>query len=153
MHARTSTTIALVLAAAAVALAKAPAENMTGKKQHAMMNCPSAVAGATTTVVDRKDGVELRVRGKSSAVQAEIRRRAYRQGEVALQTNRGALEHTGTGTGSGKFGFCPGMIEDTRVEVDDTPDGAILTVRAKEPSEVARLQKLTRARADALRSR
>jgi hypothetical protein len=63
-----------------------------------------------------------------------------------MQSARGAIEHTGGGTGSGKFGFCPGMIQGTRVAVDDLPDGARMTVRAESESQARSLQKMTRAR-------
>jgi hypothetical protein len=68
------------------------------------------------------------------------------QENVGLQSARGAIEHTGGGTGSGKYGFCPGMIEGTRVAVDELPDGARLTVRAASEPQVRSLQKMTHER-------
>jgi hypothetical protein len=147
MPSRLSVPIALTLVCSTAAFAT---ESMTGKKERGMVNCPSAVAGAKTSVFDRKDGVEVRVSALAPAARAEIHRRAEVQARLGLQTERGALEHTGTGTGSGKYGFCPGIMEDTRVEVDETADGARLIVRAKDPTAVKRLQKLTHQRANAL---
>jgi len=128
-------------------------ENMSGKRELHMANCPSAVAGAATTVVDLADGVELTVTARDEWAQQEIRRRAQTQGEVAWQPERGAIEHTGLGTGTGRFGFCPGMLEGTTVDSELLPNGARITVRADRPSQIARLKQTTRERLEALRKR
>lgn len=144
--------LSLVCAAPAVAKDKGAAgENMTGQREHAMANCPSAVQGANTTVVNRKDGVDVLVTARDPAAQQEIRRRARVQQKVAWQPERGAIEHTGGGTGSGKFGYCPGLIQNTKLEIADTSDGARLTVHAASKEDVPRLQRQTRARAAALK--
>lgn len=146
---RTTTTMvaASLLALTSIANAENPAsDEMTGKKERQMAHCPSAVAKSTTTVRDTKSGVIVTVTAVDSAAREEVRRRAHMQETVAMQPDRGAIEHTGGGTGSGKYGFCPGMIEGTRVAVDDLPDGVRLTVRAASQSEVRSLQKTTRER-------
>ena len=143
----TALAAASLLALGGVAAAKNPArEGMTGKKEHQMANCPSAVPNAKTAVRDTKDGVVVTVTAADPTAREEVQRRAHRQEEVAMQSARGAIEHTGTGTGSGKFGFCPGMIEGTHVAVDDVPDGARMTVRATSEAQARSLQKMTRAR-------
>ena len=146
----TMTGAALLLSVfGSVAVAKnTSSEDMTGKKEHQMANCPSAVPGAKTAIEDRKDGVAVTVTAPAGdrAAQAEIRRRAHTQLEVGMQPERGAIEHTGHGTGSGKFGYCPGMVQGTRVAVDDVPDGARLTVRATSEPQARSLQKMTRER-------
>lgn len=146
---------ALSLVCAAPALAKekgaAANANMTGQREHQMANCPSAVRGATTTVVNRKDGVEVLVTAKDPQAQQEIRRRARVQQTVAWQPERGAIEHTGGGTGSGKFGYCPGLVQNTRLDIADTPDGAKLTVHAASVEDVPRLQTQTKERAQSLK--
>ncbi len=143
-----------VLSVGGVALAtakEATKENMTGQKEHRMANCPSAVQGATTKVVDTRDGVEVQVAAHDPAAQAEIRRRARVQQNVAGQPERGAIEHTGGGTGSGKYGYCPGLIQNTKLQIKDTPEGATLRVFATSKEDVPRLQQQTRARAAQLK--
>jgi hypothetical protein len=134
-----------------VALAKntsISAEDMTGHKERQMANCPSAVPGAKTAIDDRKDGVAVTVTAPpgDDAARDQIRRRAHKQLEVGMQPERGSIEHTGHGTGSGKFGYCPGLVQGTRVAVDDVPGGARLIVRATSEPQVQALQQMTRAR-------
>ena len=135
----------LLLGGAAGATSTTP-EDMSGKKERQMAQCPSAVPDAKTTVQDTKSGVIVTVTSREAQARDEIRRRARVQERVGLQPARGAIEHTGSGTGSGKFGYCPGMIQGTRVAVDDVPDGARLTVRAASASQVRSLQRMTHAR-------
>ncbi|MGZ3439421.1 MAG: hypothetical protein ACXVDD_07885, partial [Polyangia bacterium] len=87
-----------------VASAKETSEDMTGKKERQMAECPSAVPDAKTKVEDTKSGVVVSVTAADPAARDEIRRRARVQQNVGMQTQRGAIEHTGGGTGSGKFG-------------------------------------------------
>jgi TusA-related sulfurtransferase len=145
---RTTALIVLVLGGAAYA---DQARDMSGKQEQKMLQCPSSVRGATTSVVDLKDGVEVTVTAPDPATQEEIRRRARHQERIAMQSARGVIEHTGEGTGSGKFGYCPGMLQETRVSAEDVPGGTKLTVRADRPQQVHKLQKTTQKRAEALR--
>ena len=151
---RTAKTIAaalLPLLFGSVAVAKdTTGEDMSGKKERQMAHCPSAVPDAKTTAEDTKGGVIVTVTAAEPQAREEIRRRAHRQETIGLQPERGAIEHTGGGTGSGKFGFCPGMIEGTRVAVEDVPEGARLTVRAASSAQVRSLQATTRERVRAL---
>lgn len=131
----------------ATAGAKPPASpDMSGKQEHAMRNCPSTVAGASTTVEDRKDGVAVTVTAGDPIAVREIQRRAALQSTVAAQPARGAIEHTGEGTGSGRYGFCPGMVAGTLVTVDKLTDGARLVVRPRAQAEIATLQRSTHER-------
>ena len=151
--------VLLALSASAPALAEqaaheekeAAARDMTGKLERRMEHCPSAVPGSVTKIADRKDGVELTVTALDKTKQEEIRRRAHRQESISIQSARGAIEHTGEGTGSGQFGYCPGMIEGTHVTAMDVPEGARLTVQSAQPSQVKKLQRITKERAEALR--
>jgi hypothetical protein len=140
----------LALACSTAVAVFAGSDDRTGKREHAMANCPSAVLGATTTVRDHSDGVEVRIGAPNPTAQAEIRLRARHQGRVASQASRGSLEHTGQGTGSGRSGFCPGLLHDTRIDVEDTPDGARMTVHARNPLTTKHLQRLTHERLQAL---
>jgi hypothetical protein len=129
-------------------------EDMSGRRELAMEHCPSAVDGAITRVADLVDGVEVTVRAPHDPVaQQEIRRRVQYQLEIVDQPERGAIEHTGLGTGSGRFGFCPGMVEHTSLDVEWTTDGARMIIRADHAEDVPRLQKTTHKRARALAAR
>jgi TusA-related sulfurtransferase len=143
----------LLLAFSLPAAAKEPADadDQTGKKELSMMWCPSAVAGARTSIENTPNGVVVVVSARDPAAQDEIRRRARRQEEVTMQPERGMLEHTGLGTGSGRYGHCPGMLENTTLELVNTTDGVRMIVKASYMSDVELLQKTTRARAKALR--
>ena len=150
MWGRAVVTAALSLACAAPALAREQTENMTGARERQMANCPSAVPGASTRVINRGDGVAVVVTSDDPTAQQEIRRRARVQQKVAMQPERGAMEHTGTGTGSGKFGYCPGLVQNTRVQIEERPDGARLMVHAASSEGVRALQQQAHARAAAL---
>jgi hypothetical protein len=133
------------------ALAKGDRQNMTGKQEQGMEHCPSAVPGAKTTVNDVPGGVVVIVRAPDDQVaQQHIRTRVQYQLDAQAGPMRGALEHTGMGTGSGRYGFCPGMIENTKLEVEWLADGAKMTVRADKAEDVSRLQAATHKRARAL---
>jgi len=136
----------LLLAGGVAAANTTTGDDRTGKKEHDMLNCPSAVPHAKSAVEDIKDGVVVTVVSSDPEARREIQFRAHRQEEVAMQSARGSLEHTGAGTGSGKFGYCPGMIQGTRVAVEDVPSGARLTVRAASEPQVQLLQQMTRER-------
>ncbi len=119
-----------------------------------MEHCPSAVPHARTEVRDIPGGVELTVRAPDDAfAQQEIRRRVQFQMQISEQPERGSIEHTGMGTGSGDLGFCPGMNAGTSLEVSWLGDGATLTIKADKPGDVKRLQKSTHKRAKALAAR
>jgi hypothetical protein len=143
--------IASCFVATTVAFADDGARDMTGRKELAMQQCPSAVWNATTKVSDIPDGVTVTVSAADDLLaQQEIRRRVQFQIEIADLPERSAIEHTGLGTGSGRYGFCPGMMAGTSLAVKWLPNGAIMTIRADKAEDVARLQKSTHKRARAL---
>ena len=126
-------------------------EDMSGRRELQMSHCPSAVGGASTRVANIDGGVTVTVRAPLDPVaQTEIRRRVQYQLEVVDRPERGAIEHTGLGTGSGRYGFCPGMMERTSISVEWTTDGAKMIIRADRPENVRRLQTTTRRRARVL---
>jgi hypothetical protein len=130
-----------------VALATEPTDaNLSGKKERAMQLCPSAVPGAHTEARNVPQGVELVIKGNDESTRAEIRRRAQKQEEISQLAQRGSVEHTGLGTGSGQFGHCPGMLEDTDVKTTETPDGVKILVHARTDATATTLQKTTRER-------
>ena len=145
---------ALTIAGAAAARADRGDENMTGQRELQMASCPSAVRGAVTRVTDVPDGVVVAVRAPFDvAAQLEIKRRVQKQLELVDRPERGAIEHTGLGTGSGRYGFCPGMLERTSLSVEWTTDGAIMTIKPDRPAGVRRLQAITHRRARWLEAR
>ncbi len=148
----TRAVVVLAMLAAVPAFADPPrGSDMTGKKELRMANCPAAVAGASTDVANLPNGVIVTVRAPDDPIAAEeIRRRVRFQLEIVDQPERGAIEHTGVGTGSGRYGHCPGMLEETKFDVQWLSDGARMFVRADGPAEIARLQKSTRKRVAAL---
>jgi hypothetical protein len=142
--------IAMPLLVSLQALAEPPNRNdpdMTGKRELQMMQCPSAAPGAVTTVKTSKEGVELLVTAPTDWGRREVRRRAQQQQAMASQPARGHEEHTGQGTGSGLYGFCPGMMQGTKLTATDTDDGVRIVVVAGRRDQVAELQRTTRARA------
>jgi hypothetical protein len=144
---------ALVLWPVAARAKERSSADMSGKREQAMKNCPSAVPGASTQVINRKDGVEVTITANEPTATEEIRRRAKIQENVAAQPARGAIEHTGTGTGSGRYGFCPGGMQYTKLVASDVPGGVTLRIQAERPGDVAKLQKTSHQRAEALRVR
>jgi TusA-related sulfurtransferase len=142
----------LALFMTAPALAAPPPREMTGARERGMRNCPSTVAGAVTAVDDRPEGVLLRVTAPNPSAQAEIRKRAKRQANIAMQPARSSIEHTGEGTGSGEFGYCPGMQQGTVIHVDEIPAGAAIRVMARNPNGVRPLQRSTRSRVEQLQN-
>jgi hypothetical protein len=144
----------MLVGVAAVGTAAFADENMSGQRELIMSHCPSAVEGATTRVSDIAEGVIVTVRAPHDPIaQQEIRRRVQFQLEIVDQPERGAIEHTGLGTGSGRYGFCPGMLQQTSLDVEWLSDGAKMTIRADRAEDVPRLQSTTRKRARALAAR
>jgi hypothetical protein len=131
----------------AVSFNDVAATDMTGRRELQMMRCPSAAPGASTTVVRTRDGVKLIVTAPTEFGRSEIRRRAAAQQKLAARPARGREEHTGQGTGSGRYGFCPGMMQGTTLTVDETAGGATILVHARREAEVRELQRTTLARA------
>ena len=147
-------TAAVAALLAGAALADRGDENMTGRRELQMENCPSAVGGAVTRVTDIPAGVVVAVKAPLDPIaQMEVRRRVQKQLELVDRPERGAIEHTGLGTGSGRYGFCPGMLEHTSLSVEWTTDGAVMTIRADRAEDVKRLQSITHRRARALSAR
>ncbi len=127
--------------------------DMSGRRELAMLHCPSSAPGATTVVRDTRDGVELVVTAPDPFGRHEIRRRAEVQKSVAsARKTRGHDEHTGQGTGSGRYGYCPGVMQGTTVDVVDVAGGVRIAVRASDAGDVAELQRSTHARAARLQA-
>jgi hypothetical protein len=148
--------ISLVLAGGVVLAQREPPPavgarplDRTGTRPRAMANCPSLVPGATTVARNRRSGVELTIRAHDRTAAREIRRRARLQ--AALPPVAGPIQHTGTGTGGGAMGYCPVVHTDARVTVYPVRGGARVLLIARNPADVARLQRTVRDRTAALR--
>lgn len=122
-------------------------EGAEGAGAHRMMHCPSAVEGATTKVTNIKEGVVLAVTAKDPKIVAEIRERAKHALNVSAH-DAGGAEHTGEGTHHGEIGKCPIVFTGTTLEAKDLPDGTQITVKAKNPAEVASIQDTTKKRTE-----
>jgi hypothetical protein len=96
-----------------------------------MRTCPNAVPNAVTSIVDAPNGVELKVRGTSPEETRLIRERAKEL------VSRGAPPDE----------RCPASVPNAMLFVDDTKDGATITIKAKNPRDVPNLRKSVRARA------
>ena len=106
-----------------------PIGNMSGAKEHAMANCPAAVAGARTKVVFTDDGVALVITATARDAQDEIRKRAH--AHAALSEPSGRM-HSGTHGGPGRIGYCP-IVHTDRVVVTaiDVSGGAAIRMRVQ----------------------
>jgi hypothetical protein len=116
--------------------------------QGKMAHCPSAVTGATTTVKDSKDGVEVTILGKDDAAMKEIRDRSKGLLEAA-KVDPKTIAHKGDGSGGGGYGRCPVVLTDTTVESKEVPLGILFTVKPLKPADAAALRKETKERAAA----
>lgn len=116
-----------------------------GELEHGMANCPSAIAGSTTTVIDTADGVTLSITASDPAARRRIQQLA------ALQAQQGAptpdeARHTGRHGGPGFAGHCPVMHESTAITATPTDEGATIHVATTNPARLRDLQLETRAR-------
>lgn len=122
-----------------------PASTLTGKRPEHMRNCPSAVASASTRASPTQDGVDIIVTSSQPRAREEILARAQRQ--AALRDPFPFVgEHTGHHGGPGNVGFCPVIQVGTTVNVEPVADGVRIHVAARDPGDVAALQRATQAR-------
>ena len=114
-----------------------------------LLSCPSVVPGATTLVSEVPEGVELKITGTGDATTNEIRRRGGLLRAAAEET-RG--EHQGSGAGNGRFGRCPVVMRNTRIDVREIPNGAAIVLKPSHPTELAWLRREVEARSAQLAS-
>lgn len=116
-----------------------------------MKNCPSAIAGAHTTI-ERADGAIVAiVIGKDKPAIDTIRERARRVATIAGKTVTDP-KHTGEGTG-GAVGKCPSHAPGATAEVADIDGGAKLTFRPNKPEDAGAIAEMLKVRAKALNAR
>jgi hypothetical protein len=121
----------------------------TGKKEQQMANCPSAVAGATTTVAEAAGAVEVSVVGADDKAVAEIRKRASKLAEASKAAGAEA-KHDSSGSGGGAVGYCPVVLGGTSVEYAEVDKGAKLTVKPEKADGLAALVAESKRRNEAM---
>ncbi|MBX3226044.1 MAG: hypothetical protein KIT84_29285 [Labilithrix sp.] len=113
--------------------------------RHPMSNCPTAVTGAEVAIKDVPGGVELEVTAKDEATTREIRERVKKLADANDQAG-GAKHHNGTGAGGGTTGRCTIINRNTKLSTAEIPNGAKVTVLAKDKAEIDWLRRETRDR-------
>jgi hypothetical protein len=106
-----------------------------------MEHCPTAVAGAKTTISETKDAVVITVTGNAD----EIRKRAKHVVDAAKQ-DPATVVHDGSGHGGGGLGRCEVVMKDTTVTAKDVDGGSEITVKPNKPVDFEWLKKETQAR-------
>jgi hypothetical protein len=114
-----------------------------------MANCPSAVEGAHTRAELLPDGVLVDVSADHKQQISEIQTRARRQME--LSRRRDQAPDSGLGSNTGEMGYCPVIVVGTVVTAQATPNGARITVRARNKQDAVTIQRLAADRIEALK--
>jgi hypothetical protein len=122
-----------------------PPAPRSGQRERAMENCPSAVPGAHTAVLDVEHGVALDITAPTPDAQAEIREAAKIHAQMGPPTGEHDM-HTGHHGGPGMSGHCPIIHLNTQVTFVPRDGGARITVEALDPAQVEALRAETRAR-------
>jgi TusA-related sulfurtransferase len=117
-----------------------------------MRNCPSALPGAATRVVDTKDGVDLEITATDPAVQQQIVELAIIHAHLGLP-NSAEPAHSGMHGGRGDIGYCPILHVGTQVTFQRRAGGAVIHVHALAPAAVPQLQRAIAERASLLATR
>lgn len=128
--------------AGALTAANVPA-GVAAAEAERMPHCPSVVTGATTTVIEVPDGIELRITARGDQTQ-EVRRRASSLASAAADT-RG--KHRATGELNARFGRCPVVMRNTKIETREIPGGIAIVVKPSNVSELGWVRRETEARA------
>jgi hypothetical protein len=116
-------------------------------------NCPSAVVGATTAIVDDKDNagkVVLSITAKEAEATATIRKRV-----AHLVTVQGApdaeIKHTGDGTGGAASGKCPVVTsKDAKITASEIEGGSKVVIEPSGALTIDALKKDVETRITAL---
>lgn len=113
-----------------------------------MPRCPNVVPGASTIVAEVPDGIELRIVAEGNG-QNEIRQRATALASAADDT-RG--KHQANGAVNARFGRCPVVMRNTKVETREIPGGVAIVVKPSNASELEWLRREVASRAAQLPS-
>jgi len=116
----------------------------TGGLEHGMMNCPSAVEGAQTSLRMTASGVDVIVTASDPGAQVEIVKLADFHSRQDQFTDW--PEHTGKHGGPGTIGHCPIIHDGTRISLSPMVRGVVVHVTALEPGRVKSVQDQTTER-------
>lgn len=108
-----------------------------------MPQCPNVVPSATTIVSEVPGGIELRIVAEGDGAN-EVRRRTAVLVSAADET-RG--EHQASGALGGRFGRCPVVMRNTKLETREMSGGVAIVLRPSSPSELHWLRREVEARA------
>jgi hypothetical protein len=122
----------------------------SGVMEHGMENCPSAVAGARTSLRDIDGGVAMEITAAAPDATAHIRELAALHGQMGAPRSAEHVQHTGDHGGPGTIGHCPIIHVGTQVTVVPIDGGVRVTVRAIDAAAVDGLRADIRARVAAL---
>ena len=135
--------LALLLAGCAPAASRpAPSpypSSPQGTLKRGMRNCPSALVGATTRVIETKDGADLEITATDPVVQRQIVELAIVHEHLGTP-NSAEPAHSGMHGGPGDIGYCPIIHTGTEVTVRRRSDGAVIHIHAVNPEAVSHLQ-------------
>lgn len=111
-----------------------------GKLPRGMRNCPSALAGATTRVIDTKDGVDLEITAPDPVVQRQIVELAIVHEHLG-RPNPAEAAHNGLHGGPGTIGSCPVIHVGTTVTYRQLSDGAVIHIHVLSPEVIPEIQR------------
>ncbi|HTE54057.1 MAG TPA: hypothetical protein VK698_24555 [Kofleriaceae bacterium] len=117
----------------------APAPAAPAPPSRDMAECPSAVAGAETTVVAGKGSVVVTVTAREKAAVAEIQKRAARLDAA-----------TGSAPGAGPSEMCPVVLADGRRKIERQKGGIKVTLTPKDAGTVGEVAAAVKQRAEAI---
>jgi hypothetical protein len=137
------------LALALVACGGAATPVRGGQLEHAMENCPSAVAGARTMARDLDRGIALDITSTTGDGEAAIRATAEIHARMGGPSPE-HVEHTGEHGGPGTMGRCPIVHVGTQVLIAPIDGGVRVTMLALDPLQVDRIRAEVRDRLTAL---
>jgi len=111
-----------------------------GNLERGMRNCPSALVGARTRIVETKDGVDLVITASDPVVRRQIVDLAIVHAHLG-HPNSSEIAHSGMHGGPGTIGYCPIIHVGTTVTFRRRSDGAVIHVHALVPKTVPQIQK------------
>ena len=110
-----------------------------GTLKRGMRNCPNALVGTTTRVIDTKDGADVQITATDPVVQQQIIELAIVHAHLG-HPNPAEPAHSGMHGGPGNLGYCPIIHTGTKVTVRRRSDGAVIHIHALHPEDVPHLQ-------------
>ena len=113
--------------------------------------CPFGVRGARVRMSDTEDGVVLALRAFGDV--GELRRRAHDAAAIYGPGAHRGLGHDGAHGGGHQHGLGLAHLGvPVEAEAKDTPEGALITVRPKAASDLARMRAALRKREGQVRT-